>query len=82
MVLNHAVDGRRGHLCDIRIETLGPHVIHRAFPNDQLGVLAKVFSDMGQAVGIFGGTSLKVSTSTPDPLTLALNSDSCETKAE
>ena len=82
MVAEHTVVGRRDGRCALRIETMGPHVLHCSFPSDQLGVLAKGFSDMGQAVGIFGGTNIRISTSNPDPLTEALNSDACEARAE
>lgn len=82
MVLDHSVGGRRNGGCEVTIETIGPHVMHCTFPVEQLAMLAKGFSDMGQAVGIFGGTSLRVSTSNPDPFTDALNSDACETRAK
>ena len=82
LVLDHTVEGRRGERCHVRIEAIGNHVVQCAFPTDQLDILAKGFENMAQEVGIFGGTNLRVSTSNPDPLTEALNSDACETIAQ
>ncbi|MDJ0759461.1 MAG: hypothetical protein QNJ19_08675 [Woeseiaceae bacterium] len=80
--LEHTVEGRRDDRCAVRMDITGPYVIRCAFPVEQLSVLAQGFSDLGKAVGIFGGATIRISTSNPDPLTKALNSDACETIEE
>lgn len=77
--LEHAIDGLHGDKCHVRIETLGPHEIQCAFATGDLVGISNAFADLAQDVGVFGGTTLQVSTSNPDPLTEALNSDACET---
>lgn len=78
--LVHAVDGPSEDNCLVRMETHGPHEIHCAFPKADLPGIARGFRDMADAVDMFGGYSFQYSSSDPDPLTSALNSDACTTK--
>ena len=78
----HTVDGMRDNRCQVRIETLGNHEIQCAFPVEDLPVIAQGFVDLANQVDIFGGTEFRVSTSDPDPLTQALNSEACVTVAK
>lgn len=80
--LDYAVEGLRNNRCSVRIETLGPHVLHCAFPAEAVPGIAQAFADAAENVGIFGATDIRISTSNPDPLTRALNSDSCEARID
>ena len=79
--LEYVVDGPMAGRCGVRLGTSGPDVIRCAFPNEDLPNIAQGFVDMADAVGIFGGYSVQISTSNPDPLTEALNSDACVTES-
>lgn len=78
--LEYAVDGPMAGRCGVRLGTPGPHVVRCAFLHEDLPKIAQGFADMADAVGIFGGYSARISTSNPDPLTQALNSDACVTE--
>lgn len=78
--LEYAVEGMKDGRCGIRLQTHGPHVVRCAFRNEDLPKIAQGFADLADAVGIFGGYSVRISTSNPDPLTQALNSDACVTE--
>ena len=78
----HTVDGMSENRCHVRIETLGPHEIQCAFSVEDLPVIAQGFVDLADQVDIFGGADIRISTSNPDPLTQALNSEACATVAE
>lgn len=80
--LVYAVDGLKDGRCGVRLETPGPHVIRCAFQTEDLPKIAQGFADTADDIGLFGGVTVRVSTSNPDPLTQALNSDACTTTIE
>ena len=80
--LQYTIDGPNGDRCGVRMETPGPHVIRCEFETGDLPKIAQAFADTADAIGIFGGVTVQVSTSNPDPLTQALNSDACTTAIE
>ena len=80
--IERSVDGLRDGRCYMRMETLGPHVMHCAFPEQDLPAMAQGFADMVDQIGIFGGFHYTYSSSNPDPLTEAMNSDACTTTVE
>lgn len=80
--LEYAVTGPKKGRCEVRMETHGPHVIHCAFDESALPVLAQEFRRLGDAVGVFGGVTFQYSSNDPDPLTQALNSDACDSVEE
>ena len=80
--LNHAIDGlQEDGSCHVRIEALGAHEVRCAFATSDLPELSRAFADFADALDMFGGTSFQISTSNPDPLSRALNSDACTTVA-
>ncbi len=80
--LEYTVDGMNDGLCGVRLGTPGPHVIRCAFQTEDLPKIAQAFADTADDIGLFGGVTVRVSTSNPDPLTQALNSDACTTAIE
>ncbi len=78
VTVNYAIDGIREDRCHVRMETLGPHVLNCAFAVEDLPVIAQGFHANADALDMFGGMTFKYSSSDPDPLTRALNSDACE----
>lgn len=80
--LEYAVDGLADSRCVVRLGTPGPQFLRCAFRTEDLPKIAQGFAKMADDVGIFGGVNLQVSTSNPDPLTEALNSDACTTTME
>lgn len=77
--LVYAVDGQQDGLCNVRLETSGPHVVHCEFPPEDLARISQGFDDMADNIGLFGGYTVRISTSDPDPLSQALNSSACNT---
>ncbi len=82
MTQDHIVDGLSDGKCNVRIETMGPHVLHCAFDEKSLPEVSRGFADLADQVSMFGGYTVQISTSNPDPLTEALNSDACANVAE
>ena len=79
--LVHAVDGPRDGKCIVRMETHGPAEIECAFAMQDLATIAKGFGDLADSVDMFGGYTFHYDSNNPDPLTRALNSDSCTTRS-
>ena len=73
----HTIDGPSEGRCKVRIETLGPEELRCQFPLEDLPAIAAAFVDSANKLDLFGNTSLEVSTSNPDPLARALNSEAC-----
>ncbi|MDJ0699184.1 MAG: hypothetical protein QNJ07_04960 [Woeseiaceae bacterium] len=80
--LKYTVNGMNDGRCGVRLETPGPHVIRCAFRTEDLPKIAQGFAGTADDIGILGGVTVRVSTSNPDPLTQALNSDACTTAIE
>lgn len=79
--LEYRIDGPENGRCAVRMETAGPHEIRCAFALADLPVIANGFRDLADSVDMFGGYTYQFDSSNPDPLTKALNSNACETKA-
>lgn len=77
--LEYAVGGRHDGACSVRLETSGPHVVHCRFASEDLPKISQGFDDMADAIGLFGGYTVRISSSDPDPLTQALSSSACNT---
>lgn len=80
--LEYAIDGLKDGRCGVRLETPGPHVIRCAFRTEDLLKIAQGFADTADDIGLFGGATVRISTSNPDPMTEALNSEACTTAIE
>lgn len=80
--LHRSVEGLRDGRCHVRMETLGPHVLRCAFAPEDLPAIGQGFAELARQVGVFGGMRFQYSSSDPDPLARALNSDACETVIE
>ena len=77
--LQHVIDGLHNGRCRVQMDTLGPHELRCEFAVADLPAIAQGFADNADSLGIFGGMDVRISTSNPDPLTRALNSEACET---
>lgn len=80
--LEYTVDGQHDGLCGVRLETSGPHVVHCRFEPEDLPKISQAFDDMADSIGLFGGYTVRISTSDPDPLSQALNSSACNTSLD
>ena len=77
--LQHTIEPLDDGRCRLRMDTLGPHELRCDFAAGDLRDIAQGFADNADSLGIFGGMEIRISTSNPDKLTQALNSDACET---
>ncbi|MCG6901487.1 MAG: hypothetical protein LJE68_02295 [Rhodobacter sp.] len=76
-IMNRAILGNVDGRCGVRFDTFGPQKLVCNFDIAEMPKVADAFAGQSANIGIFGGYSIHVSTSDPDPLTEFMNGPDC-----
>ena len=74
---SYTIEGRSGDLCRVQFSMLGGERLVCAFPVEDLPGIAGGYRRLAESVDLFGNVSFSYDSADPDPLTVALSSETC-----